>query len=245
MAQTLESLRQEIASLNERYATALQLAIPADVASSRAPQETRWPDSVSTSPLSRPGALSRPSVNSSHSSPLDFGASRSSETVSNAPAPEVTERRGVEGEREEDDQEHESEEEQEEEQEEEEGEEVEEGGEEEDDHEREDEEEGEQEEEEEESTAHSQSSAQEIVLSPPLSEPGNFPDEGSSSDITVRGFPRQPTEGECPICSEDFANESILAWCRAQCGQNYHANCVYRWLSSQEDNGGVPSCPHW
>ncbi|KAH8695278.1 hypothetical protein BGW36DRAFT_360982 [Talaromyces proteolyticus] len=81
---------------------------------------------------------------------------------------------------------------------------------------------------------------------------------------------RQPVEGECGICynsllgdneseeddglSDDLDSESVastptgnrkesLVWCRAQCGQNYHKECMDLWAASCTNNLRPATCP--
>lgn len=67
---------------------------------------------------------------------------------------------------------------------------------------------------------------------------------------------RRPVEGECCICCQDLSpnatgintntdSEDDLTWCQAQCGQNFHANCVAIWLETQDGDGREKKCPYW
>lgn len=53
---------------------------------------------------------------------------------------------------------------------------------------------------------------------------------------------RQPIEGECSICCEALNNNEPLTWCKTQCGQNYHQECLTLWLQSSESS---KKCPQW
>lgn len=54
---------------------------------------------------------------------------------------------------------------------------------------------------------------------------------------------RKPLSGPCTICCEDLRDEENISWCKAQCGQNFHADCVGVWLAILEDGQGT--CPFW
>ena len=53
---------------------------------------------------------------------------------------------------------------------------------------------------------------------------------------------RKTIEGECSICQDDLCVEDRLVWCKAQCGQNFHQECMQTWheVSTQRR-----SCPYW
>ncbi len=53
---------------------------------------------------------------------------------------------------------------------------------------------------------------------------------------------RRRIEGDCSICCEVFRNEENLVWCRTQCGQNYHRECISLWLETDEH---TKTCPYW
>lgn len=45
---------------------------------------------------------------------------------------------------------------------------------------------------------------------------------------------------ECPICMEDFeADDENVTWCKGQCGNNIHKECIREWLGS-----GKSTCPY-
>lgn len=56
---------------------------------------------------------------------------------------------------------------------------------------------------------------------------------------------RRETEGDCSICCEDLNTGGDTVWCRAQCGQNFHADCIGLWHASQEADGQRKTCPYW
>ena len=57
-------------------------------------------------------------------------------------------------------------------------------------------------------------------------------------------FPRE-VEGDCSICREDLLGGGDIVYCRAQCRQNVHADCVNLWHASQEVDGRTKTCPYW
>ena len=91
-------------------------------------------------------------------------------------------------------------------------------------------------------------------------EPGHPPSESISNDqITREASPIDHTntvsghqsvsqrliEEKCSICLEDMNHEQSLSWCRSQCGQSFHANCIGIWHVGQEDSGSAQNCPRW
>ena len=56
---------------------------------------------------------------------------------------------------------------------------------------------------------------------------------------------RRAIEGDCSICCEDFSSGGTTKWCRAQCRQNFHADCIDLWHASLEADGRVKTCPYW
>jgi len=54
---------------------------------------------------------------------------------------------------------------------------------------------------------------------------------------------RKPISGPCTICCEDLRTEENISWCKAQCGQNFHADCVGVWLATLDEGQGT--CPFW
>lgn len=75
----------------------------------------------------------------------------------------------------------------------------------------------------------------------------------STTQLTpVRLLRRRSVEGECPICYEEIEGgegqrEEGTVFCRAGCGQNFHAACFGRWRQASGENGGgesgVVRCP--
>lgn len=55
---------------------------------------------------------------------------------------------------------------------------------------------------------------------------------------------RRAVEGDCSICCEDLSSGGDTPWCRAQCRQNFHADCLNLWHASQEADGRVKTCPY-
>lgn len=54
---------------------------------------------------------------------------------------------------------------------------------------------------------------------------------------------RRPISEPCTICCEDLRTEENISWCKAQCGQNFHADCVGVWLATLDEGQGT--CPFW
>lgn len=52
-------------------------------------------------------------------------------------------------------------------------------------------------------------------------------------------------EGECSICFEDISSGGTTTWCRAQCRQNFHKDCLETWHASQVADGRRKTCPYW
>lgn len=193
LAETLESLRGEIATLNERYATVLQLASTAQDVSSIPPRAIHRVDSTSISPVTSRSTQAEGSNFNSGSAATSLGASVAEEFSSPAQAQELPEeeeaRRTVSRT----------------------------------------------------SISQPQSFRQGPASTPPVPESG----EQSVTDSAIRIPSKQRIEGECSICSEEMANGTDVSWCKTQCGQNFHADCVDHWLDIQKKDGRVPTCPYW
>lgn len=56
---------------------------------------------------------------------------------------------------------------------------------------------------------------------------------------------RRAVEGDCSICCEELSTGGDTVWCRAQCRQNLHADCLGLWHASQEADGRRKTCPYW
>ena len=57
-------------------------------------------------------------------------------------------------------------------------------------------------------------------------------------------FPRE-VEGDCSICHEDLIGGGATVHCRAQCRQNFHADCIDLWHAVQEVDRRRKNCPYW
>lgn len=55
---------------------------------------------------------------------------------------------------------------------------------------------------------------------------------------------RKAISGDCSICCEDLRGGENISWCKAQCGQNFHADCVGVWLDTLAA-GRSRTCPYW
>ncbi|KAL1884919.1 hypothetical protein Plec18167_001575 [Paecilomyces lecythidis] len=86
-----------------------------------------------------------------------------------------------------------------------------------------------------------------------------------STTTARRTVTQKPVEGDCSICAnplihihaahEDHSTEHIatenenenepsrLSWCKAQCGNNYHKECIDQWVSTCESMSRNPTCP--
>lgn len=78
-------------------------------------------------------------------------------------------------------------------------------------------------------------------------QPSSTATESHPSQDTARG--RKPVVGDCSICCEDLQTGGTLVWCKAQCGQNFHADCVGIWLATAPEYPGLggrrSTCPYW
>lgn len=87
-------------------------------------------------------------------------------------------------------------------------------------------------------------------------------DEGESEGESEEPLPESPTqdhaqqeplhahgpraiEGDCSICCEEFSSGDDTVWCRAQCMQNFHADCIRSWHHFLVADGRVKKCPYW
>lgn len=69
---------------------------------------------------------------------------------------------------------------------------------------------------------------------------------GSASAQPSGGVAQKPIEGDCPICMEDLEAKGgrDVTFCRAQCGQNIHQDCIDRYCTSRRRSGNAPTCPY-
>ena len=56
---------------------------------------------------------------------------------------------------------------------------------------------------------------------------------------------RRAIEGECHICHEDFSSDEATVWCKAQCHQNFHEECIRTWHAFQKAQVHKKECPYW
>lgn len=79
-------------------------------------------------------------------------------------------------------------------------------------------------------------------------EPEDHAIEAPTRDGTQEEPPhahdRRAIEGDCCICFEDLSSGGDTAWCKAQCRQNFHADCIDTWHASQVANRRAMTCPH-
>jgi hypothetical protein len=67
-------------------------------------------------------------------------------------------------------------------------------------------------------------------------------EEGDLTDQVTRVKRRALDEGEsdCPICFDPMSGGADTTFCRAMCGNNFHAECIRIWLREQRDK----TCPN-
>ncbi|PSN63876.1 hypothetical protein BS50DRAFT_558106 [Corynespora cassiicola Philippines] len=56
---------------------------------------------------------------------------------------------------------------------------------------------------------------------------------------------RKPIEGECPICYTEFDaddDRDAVAYCKASCGNNVHAECMAAWRRARSGKATCPYC---
>ncbi|CAJ0827650.1 1534_t:CDS:10, partial [Entrophospora sp. SA101] len=66
--------------------------------------------------------------------------------------------------------------------------------------------------------------------------------DSSSDDVSSGKRPRQPIEGDCPICYETLLETEKLVWCKDSCGNNVHEVCFNQWKSSKHSSGNEITC---
>lgn len=71
------------------------------------------------------------------------------------------------------------------------------------------------------------------------------PTQDRAQEESLHAHDRRAIEGDCSICFEDLSVGGDTAWCRAQCRQNFHADCVNTWHASQDTYGDGKTCPFW
>ena len=58
----------------------------------------------------------------------------------------------------------------------------------------------------------------------------------------VRHVRRRPLEPDCAICTLPMNMEDGVVWCKAECGQNLHRECMREWEDQREERGQL-LCP--
>ena len=71
------------------------------------------------------------------------------------------------------------------------------------------------------------------------------PTQQQPQEQSLHTHDRRTIEGDCSICWEDLRSDGPTVWCRAQCRQNFHANCMDLWHASLEAEGRRKTCSHW
>ncbi len=79
--------------------------------------------------------------------------------------------------------------------------------------------------------------SEEHVLEPPTQQ--------QPQEQPLHTHDRRPIEGDCSICYEDLNSDTPTVWCRAQCRQNIHADCIDLWHASLEAEDRRKICPCW
>ena len=74
---------------------------------------------------------------------------------------------------------------------------------------------------------------------------GSPTQERRSQEEAHHAHDRRVLEGDCSICCEDLVSGGDTVWCRAQCRQNFHADCIGLWHASQEADDRGKACPCW
>ncbi|XRM45520.1 hypothetical protein ABZX51_008610 [Aspergillus tubingensis] len=98
-------------------------------------------------------------------------------------------------------------------------------------------------------TSTSTSTPQHLPTPPSTPPPPIIPPTISKHSIT-----RHPIEGDCCIClcplqryptqySHKPEDDTSIVWCQKQCGNNFHSECMDRWIASALDGDRQTSCP--
>jgi len=61
-----------------------------------------------------------------------------------------------------------------------------------------------------------------------------------------KGIVRKKIEGDCPICMEDLgkAKKNDVTFCKVQCGQNVHKECIQKYIASLRGRRKAAHCPY-
>lgn len=62
---------------------------------------------------------------------------------------------------------------------------------------------------------------------------------GDDAETPEQDKNRKPVEGDCPICFMPFEEAEATVYCRAQCGQNIHKECLEMWATTKRQSGGA------
>ncbi|GLB12482.1 hypothetical protein AtubIFM57258_010164 [Aspergillus tubingensis] len=84
--------------------------------------------------------------------------------------------------------------------------------------------------------------------------PSTYPPSIIPPTISEYGITRHPIEGDCCIClcplqryptqySHNPEDDTSIVWCQKQCGNNFHRECMDRWMASALDGDRQTSCP--
>ena len=90
-----------------------------------------------------------------------------------------------------------------------------------------------------------QEPASDSELAAPVSSASAPTRQSQHEDSHPAHHDRRAIEGDCAICCEDISAGGDTTWCRAQCRQNFHGECIDLWHASQEADEREKTCPYW
>jgi hypothetical protein len=50
-------------------------------------------------------------------------------------------------------------------------------------------------------------------------------------------------DNDCTICYEEMKGSEKLVFCKAECGNNFHQDCINMWLQARKNQGEPLTCP--
>jgi len=80
-----------------------------------------------------------------------------------------------------------------------------------------------------------------IFANAPVTQAPALKAHDHSVDETLYNGKRKPLDVDCPICVCEMDMNEGIVWCKAACGQNFHADCIEQWKRSK--HGGRVTCP--
>ncbi|EPE31843.1 RING/U-box [Glarea lozoyensis ATCC 20868] len=81
-----------------------------------------------------------------------------------------------------------------------------------------------------------------IFANAPVTQAPVFEPHKHIEDDSLHNRKRKPLDVDCPICVCSMEEDEGIVWCKAACGQNFHADCIDQWKRSK--NGGRVTCPY-